>query len=128
MMLAANAVSALLLASVLSLPTYYAVVGGRDARNVASFVFPWVVAAVLALWSPAAAMLVLVRRDRRSRRVGAATAAAMAVSAGVAVPYGMLWAVPKAWLIAAVAVLVINVVVFYELPFPPGCRDAPQLG
>lgn len=92
--LAADAVSALLLACFIFIPTYYSVVGGSDTRDVAAFGVPFFVAAVLALGRSAAATLITVLRDRRSRVVGAASAAAMAVSAGVAVPWGMMLAAP----------------------------------
>lgn len=115
LVLAVDAVTALLLACYIFIPTYYSVVGGSDARDVAAFGVPFFVAAVLALGCSAAATLVLVLRDRRSRVVGTASAAAMAISAGVAVPWGMTVGAPRMLVIAAVVVLASNVAALYEL-------------
>jgi hypothetical protein len=120
---ALDAVVCLLLALIWVLPTVSTIYGGppEEATSLASAALHLVFLAVLALWCPAAATLVLGVRTRVARMIGMWTAALLVVaSAGLAAEgLGFDWDLDLGlWLYTPVIPLVLNLVVVALLITP----------
>lgn len=128
LVLGLDAIACQLLALVLALMAWlelYPQADGSQALSVARLG----VAAVLALWCPAAAALVLAVRTRAARLTGLATAAVLTVGSAALAADGLgNGGGPSGQLIAGLVALLVNVgvVALLTTPGPAPARSAPE--